>query len=102
MDLSELKIRNLGIDKNKFGKIYAFVDFGNVNYWYEKDQRDGEGQNLMKTQKLVVDIVNLDKFLRLFSEHTRFYFGLDDKRKSSIHIIKKARDNFDKTVTKPI
>ena len=32
MNLSDLKLKNLGIDKNKFGTIYSFVDFGNVYY----------------------------------------------------------------------
>ena len=36
MDINEFKLSTLGIDKEKFGKIYSFVDFGNVNYWYEK------------------------------------------------------------------
>jgi uncharacterized LabA/DUF88 family protein len=102
MNLSQFKIVNLGIDKSKFGKIYSFVDFGNVNYWYEKDERDGDDNTLEKDQKLIVDIVALDKFLRLFSDHTRFYFGIDESNERSLHLIKKARDNFNKTVTKPI
>lgn len=102
MDLREFKINNLGIDKNNFGKIYSFVDFGNVNYWYERDERDWEGSLLSKDQKLVVDIEKLANFIDLFSEHKRFYFGLDPKKKKSIKIISKARKYFDKTITKPI
>jgi uncharacterized LabA/DUF88 family protein len=102
MDLREFKINNLGIVKDRFRKIYSFVDFGNVNYWYERDERDWEGNLLSKDQKLVVDIEKLANFIDLFSEHKRFYFGLDPKKKKSIKIISKARKYFDKTITKPI
>lgn len=102
MDFEEFNLQNLGIDKKKFGKIHTFVDFGNVNYWYERDERDGEGKPLDEGQKLVVDIEKLSRFIDLFSEHKRFYFGLDHKKKKSIKIISKARQCFNKTITKPI
>ncbi|MBU4284840.1 NYN domain-containing protein [Patescibacteria group bacterium] len=102
MDLQEFKLENLKIDKNKFGKIYSFVDFGNVNYWYERDERDGDDNILPQDKKLVVDIEKLASFINLFSEHKRFYFGLDPKNPKSIKIISKARQYFNKTVTKPI
>ncbi|MBI5733319.1 MAG: hypothetical protein HY973_00005, partial [Candidatus Kerfeldbacteria bacterium] len=54
MNLEELKLSSLGIDKQKFGRIFAFVDFGNVNYWYEHDERDGESNSLTNGSKLVV------------------------------------------------
>lgn len=37
MDFQEYKLQQLGITKEKFGRIYSFVDFGNVNHWYEND-----------------------------------------------------------------
>ena len=102
MNLRELKLENLEIDKNRFGKIYTFIDFGNVNYWYERDERDGDDNILPQDKKLVVDIEKLASFINLFSEHKRFYFGLDLKNQKSIKIISKARQCFDKAVTKPI
>jgi uncharacterized LabA/DUF88 family protein len=102
MDFLGLKLKSYGIDKDKFGKIYCFVDFGNVNYWYERDQRDHKGSVLAEGYKLVVDIEKLYHFLNLFSNHSRFYFGLDPKRPKSIKIISKARNCFQKTITKPI
>ena len=95
-------LKDLGINKDVYGKIYTFVDFGNVNYWYEKDERDGCNNVLPKNQKLVVDIRGLAYFSKLFSEHNRFYFGMDPEIKRSIRIISKSRKFFDKTVTKPI
>jgi len=102
MNLEELKLQNLEIDKQKFGRIFSFVDFGNVNYWYERDELDMNSEKLPEGKKLVVDIEKLAEFLSLFSEHRRFYFGLDSQQKKSLHIINKARKCFDKTVTKPI
>lgn len=36
MDFQEFTLNYLQIDEEKFGRIYTFIDFGNVNYWYEK------------------------------------------------------------------
>lgn len=102
ISLEELKSVSLGIDKERFGKICSFVDFGNVNYWYENDEKDAYDKNLPENSKLVVDIIKLAKFTKFFSDSNRFYFGLDDKNPKSIRIIKLARENFDQTITKPI
>lgn len=102
MDLVQFKLSKLGIDKAVFGKIYSFVDFGNVNYWYEYDERGANGNMLQKNSKLVVGIEELSTFINSFSEHKRFYFGLDPKNPKSIKIISKAREYFDNTITKPI
>lgn len=102
MDFEEFKINSLGIDKNKFGRIYSFIDFGNVNYWYEKDRLNCGGKLLLKNEKNVIDIGKVAKFAREFSICRRFYFGIDLQNKKSIKIISKARKFFDKTVTKPI
>lgn len=97
-----MKLKNLGIIKENFGKIYSFVDFGNVNYWFEYDIRDGDNNDLPAGSKLIVDVERLANFLNLFSEHKRFYFGLDPKNRKSFHIVVKARSFFNQTITKPI
>ena len=102
MNLDEFKLYSLGIDKEKFGKIYAFVDFGNVNYWYEKDVRDAQNNILSKNQKLIVDIEKLSEFLNLFSEKKLFYYGWNSRIKSSWHIVIKAEKNGFVKITKPI
>ncbi len=102
MDLEEFKLKNLGIDKEKFQRIYSFVDFGNVNYWYEKDRKDFNDNLLPKSQKLIVGIENLSNFISSFSDDKRFYYGLDQRDKSTWHITKLAeRFNF-KVNKKPI
>lgn len=75
MDLGDLKLKTLGINAERFGRIFSFVDYGNVNYWYEKDQRDAEGNTLKTGQKLIVDIEKLANFTGLFSKQKRFYYG---------------------------
>lgn len=102
MNLDELKLNNLGIDKKKFGKIYTFVDFGNVDYWFEHDEKDAEDKILPEGHKLVIGLENLAKFLSLFSEHRRFYFGLDVKNPRSYHLSIKARSLFEYAGSKPI
>jgi len=102
MNLSEFKLQSLGIDKEKFGKIYAFVDFGNVDYWFEHDTRDFDDNDLPAGQKLIVVLEKFSSFLKLFSVHKRFYFGLDPQNKKSFHLSIIAKSFFDKSVVKPI
>ena len=66
-NLKDLKLQNLGIDKEKFGRIFTFVDYGNVNYWYDKDRRSADDVNLSNSQKLIIDIEKLASFTTLFS-----------------------------------
>ncbi len=102
MDLQDLKLKTLGIDKAKFGRIFCFVDYGNVNYWYEKDERDADGTTLAAGHKLIVDIEKLAVFVSSFTEQKRFYYGWDERKKSSWHLsIKAERCGFIKN-TKPI
>ena len=102
MNLENLKVYHLGIDTARFGNICTFIDFGNVNYWFERDERGITGGALKGGDKLVVDIEKLAYFTRLFSDKNRFYFGLDTEMQKSIAIVAKARKFFDKTITKSI
>lgn len=102
MDLEEFKLKTLGIDKEKFQRIYTFVDFGNVNYWYEKDRRDWEDNLLKENQKLTIGIEKLAHFLNLFSVQRRFYYGWHTRIKSSWHIVIWAEKNGFIKITKPI
>lgn len=102
MDLDDFKLKNLGIDKEKFGKIFSFVDFGNVNYWYEKDRRDGDDNILKENEKLIINIEKLAQFLDLFSNDKRFYYGWHQRIRKSWHIIIRAEKSGFKKITKPI
>ena len=59
-NLKDLKLQNLGIDKEKFGRIFTFVDYGNVNYWYDKDRRDWDNNQLTENKKLIGILTNRD------------------------------------------
>jgi len=90
MDQGEFILQNLEIDKNKFGRIFSFVDFGNVNYWFEKYDRSFGGYPLKEKEKLIVEIEKLGNFVDLFSEKKFFYYGIDIKNSASLHIQRKA------------
>src|SRR3989344_8711757 len=102
MNLDELKLKNIGIDKVIFGKVFTFVDYGNVNYWYENDERDVDGNILNTRQKLIIDIEKLANFVALFSEQKRFYYGWNPRRKKNWHIAIKAEKCGFIKITKPM
>src|SRR3989344_6704302 len=102
MDLKGLGLNSLGIEKTTYGNIYCFVDFGNVNYWYEDDRRDWNDNELSPSQKLIIDISKSGRFLGSFSEQKRFYYGWHQRIRRSWHIIASARSNGFVTITKPI
>lgn len=102
MNLNEFKLNTLGIDKSKFGKIYGFVDFGNVNHWFDKDRYDGMDNLIKPDEYLIVDIEKLGGFLNLFCEKKLFYYGFDSSRKQSWHIHKKAKNCGFIKISKPV
>lgn len=108
MDLGQFQEKiireKFGIDAEKFGKIYSFVDFGNVDYWFDKDIKDGDGNILLPDQKLVIDLEKLAHFSNAFSSDSGFYFGIDIQKNKSGGFISRARQVFGKynVFTKPI
>ena len=99
MDLKNFKKeyvqRELGISDD-FGKIITFVDFGNVNYWFEEDRQTHDYIALKDNEKLAVNIKKLKEFLKIFSNDIRFYYGYDPSKKESLWFIQKAQDFFGK------
>lgn len=102
MDLNALKLQNLGIDQSLFGKIYTFVDFGNVNRWFNKDIWGWNGYKLANDENLIIDIEKMAYFIELFSEKKYFYYGFNQNDESSLHITVTARRSRFITRTKPI
>lgn len=100
MDLQEFKKeyvqKELGISE-KFEKILTFVDFGNVNYWFEEDRQNHAYVALKNNEKLFIDILKLKEFLNIFSSDIRFYYGNDSSNTKSIWFIQKAQEIFGKT-----
>jgi len=97
MDLQEFKkehIRTeLGLD-NTYGRILIIIDFGNVDYWFEEDQQDADGNALAEDEKLTIDLDKIREFCSLFSENARFYYGHDAERDSSLRFIIAAKHVF--------
>ena len=102
MGLEEIKLKSLGIDKTKFGRITSFVDFGNVNYWYRFDKKDLDSKDLEPWQKWVIGLEKLYNFLSLFSSQSRFYYGFNQRQKKSWHIAFKAEKYGFIKITKPM
>ncbi len=107
MDLLELKKQlvreELGVTK-EYGKIITFVDFANVNNWFREDRQRSDASLLAKNEKLSIDLVGLNNFLKMFSDDVRFYYGHDPSSVGSMSFLYKTKAVFGKgrTFTKPI
>lgn len=84
--LPELKAQlireELGVSDD-YGEIVSFIDFGNVNKWFNKDRQDWNNNELKKNEKLRIDIDKLRDFSKLFSKLTRCYYGKDPRSEGS-------------------
>lgn len=87
MDLTELKkeyVRGELEISEEFGKIFSFIDFGNVNNWFENDNQDWDFNLIAENEKIAIDIKKLKNFADLFSDKVRCYYGKDPKNKGSV------------------
>ncbi len=93
----------LGIGDN-FGTIHAFVDFANVNHWFEYDDQNVDGEPLPIDQRLSIDLQKLHDFLSLFSKDIRFYYGHDPTKSGSVGFHRASKYVFgqSRVFTKPI
>ncbi|MDO8604161.1 MAG: NYN domain-containing protein [bacterium] len=100
MDLQDFKKQyvqeELGVDEG-FGKILTFVDFGNVNYWFEEDRQTHDYLALKEEEKLTINITKLKDFLAIFSSDARFYYGYDSASVASLGFIQMVESIFGKT-----
>jgi len=94
---------NLNI-KESFGSILVFLDFANVNYWFEDDEYGFEKTVLNDNERLVIDINKLKEFTGLFASNTRFYYGHDSENSKSLGFLMATKKVFGKSkvFTKPI
>lgn len=108
MDQEEFKRKviteKFGIDLAELSPIFSFIDFGNVNYWFEKDRQNIDGTLLEDDKKYYIDLEQLHDFSNIFSMSSRFYYGVDPHNRKSIGFVDAARNFFGKrkVVTKPI
>lgn len=94
MDLQEFKREyvkhELGITED-FLNIFSFIDFGNVNYWFEEDRQTHDYVELQDNEKFCIDVEKLKEFLAIFSEDIRFYYGHDPRNSMSFSFIRKSK-----------
>jgi uncharacterized LabA/DUF88 family protein len=99
MELQEFKKQfvqqELGVTET-FGKIISFIDFGNVNHWFEEDRQRHDYIALADDEKLVVDLQKLHEFTYIFSNDARFYYGYDPQNTGSFGFIRAVRQVFGK------
>jgi len=88
MDLQEFKIKilreSLGILADQFPRIIAFIDFANVDHWFDDDQYDLDGKTLPDDKRISIDLQKLKIFLDCFCEDSRFYYGHDPSNVGSM------------------
>lgn len=107
MDLQEFKElaikQKLDIADDKFGRIFSFIDFGNVNNWFSEDTKWGE-ETIKNDEKILIDLEKLRDFSGCFSDKTRFYYGHDPKNRRSMGFLAKTKEFFGKrsVFTKPL
>jgi type IV pilus assembly protein PilC len=107
MDLLDFKKQTvrqeLGIVEG-YGRILSFIDFGNVNYWFDDDRQDHEGVSLRDNERLSIGLERIRDFTLLFSTDARFYYGHDPASIGSMSFLRATKAIFGqhKVFTKPI
>lgn len=109
MDLQDLKKKfikdELQITED-YGKVFTFIDFSNVNKWFQNDNQDWENKLLALDEKLSIDLEKLKLFVDIFSERARIYYGENPKNQKSLgftYVIRKVfgkRDVMTKDIQK--
>lgn len=98
MDLTEFRKKTtyerLNISEG-FGRIFVFVDFANVNKWFEYDTQDWNDRPLAQNKRLGIDIDKLKKFSDIIGDRVRLYYGEDPKNSGSLKFTDALRILFD-------
>lgn len=98
MDLSELKKQfikdEIGITKD-YGRIFSFIDFSNVNRWFERDNQDWNNTLIKEDERITIDIDKLKAFSDIFSLKTKLYYGEDSRKAKSLSFTNALRIIFD-------
>jgi len=99
MDLSELKSQFIKEEYGilpEYGKIFSFIDFSNVNKWFENDDRNLDNELLAEKEMVSIYLEGLKSFADIFSEKVRFYYGEDPKNIRSLNFTHATRKIFGK------
>ncbi len=99
MELQELKTQLVREDLDigdKYGRIFSFIDFSNVNNWFENDTQDWNNKLISKSEKIGIDLKKLKSFADIFSDRVRTYYGEDPKSSKSLGFTYVTRKIFGK------
>jgi len=94
----ELIREDLNINKKEYGKIFSFIDFANVNKWFEHDNQDWNNKLLKEDERLAIDLDKLKSFSNIISNKARLYYGEDPKNKKSLNFTYVIRKIFGKRI----
>lgn len=86
----------LGLSSAEFPRILTFIDFANVNHWFDGEYYDLEGLPLSPDTRVEIDLAKLAHFLRCFADDSRVYYGHDPANSGSLAFISAARYVFGK------
>ena len=99
MDLQDLKKKfikdELHITED-YGKIFTFIDFSNLNKWFQNDNQDWGNKLLASDERLSIDLEKLKSFVDIFSERVRIYYGENPKNQKSLSFTYVMRKVFGK------
>jgi len=86
--------QELNILSEMFLRIIAFIDFANVDHWFDGDLYNLDGKVLTAGQRVVIDIEKLKNFLYYFTDDVRFYYGHDPTNTGSLAFNSTAKHIF--------
>ena len=107
MDLENFKKQftkgELEITEN-YGQIFSFIDFSNVNKWFEDDNQDWNNTLIAEDEKISIDLEKLKSFADIFSNRVKIYYGENPKNQGSLNFTYVLRKIFGKrdVVTKDL
>jgi uncharacterized LabA/DUF88 family protein len=86
MKIEELKKEFIkeALNIKEYGRIFSFIDFANVNKWFENDNQDWNNNLIKENERLIIDLNKLENFADIVSDKTRLYYGKDPKNKKSL------------------
>lgn len=107
MDLQAFKKQNTKNEleiSEQYGRIFSFIDFSNVNKWFQNDRQSWADTELSPDEKIDIDIEKLKEFVDSFSKRSRLYYGQNPEISGSLAFTYALRRVFGKreVVTKDI
>ena len=87
---------DLGVNKKEYGRIFTFIDFANVNKWFQYDNQDWNNKLLTDNEHLSIDLNKLKNFADIIADKSRLYYGEDPKNKKSLGFTYVVRKIFEK------